>query len=234
MHKCKSWFVSFLFFPSITHNKSLLYACNLLLLFNSLFSITFQFQPHIIFISYFVAFLKIDLLSDLPIESMPHTFAYITFTMEFWPFGIFWPFWWHAGAYIISFHPAMSPHSSHLSLASTSCLSRVNTIFSLCSFLAEHRSSFSQHPLSACLVPVTQELGILLFFSLCFKYFLLHACSRTFFPLYHLIALYFFTTFFHSLALPKAISFPNHQIILMHSNLWTIIKISHFRSREAK
>lgn len=142
MNNCKSWFVSSLFFPSITHNKALICACSLPLFFNSLFSITFQFQPHIIFISHFAAFLRIELLSDLSAESMPHVFAYITFTMDFWPFDVFWPFWWNAVAYMISPHPAMSPHSLHLSLSLTPCLSRLNTVFNLCSFLAEYRSSF--------------------------------------------------------------------------------------------
>lgn len=86
------------------------------------------------------------------------------------------------------------------------------------SFLAEHRFSFSQHPLSACTVPVTQEsLYIALFSVLSISSSMLAAKAP--FPLYRLVILYFFTTLFHSLALPKAISFPNHQIIFMHSNL---------------
>lgn len=126
-----SWFVSFLFFPSITHNKTFICACSLPLFLNSFFSITFS-SNHIIFISYFAAFLRINLLSDLSTKCMPHTFAYITFTTDFWPFCIFWPCWWNAAADMISPNPAMSPHSLHLSLALAPCLSTLNTVFNLC------------------------------------------------------------------------------------------------------
>lgn len=168
MHKYKPWFVSFVFFPSITHNKALICACSLPLFSNSLFSIAFQFQPHIIFISYFAAFLSIDLLSDLSAECMPHAFAYITFTMDFWPFDIFWPCWWNAAAYMIAPHPAMSPHSSHLSLFLTPCLSRMNTVFHLCTVFLLNTDPVSSSALSMCPAPVTQESFYIALFSVCF------------------------------------------------------------------
>lgn len=186
-----------------------------------------------IFISYFAAFLRIDLLSELSTESIPHIFAYMTFTMDFWPFDVFWPCWWNTVAYMISSHPAMSPRSLHLSWVLTSCLSSLNTTFNLHSFIAEHRSSFFRTLFQHVQFQWHRSLCHSFFF--CFvKYFFLHVSSKASFPLYRLIVLYFFSTSFYSLALPKAISFPSHQIIFMHSNLWTIIEISYFRSRETK
>lgn len=128
----------------------------------------------------------------------------------------------------------MSLDSWHLSVALVPRLCRLNSIFRLCSFLAEWRSSFSQRLLSRSLVSVSRESLRIAIFSVCFvKYFLLHALSKAPFPLYELVFLYSFATLFHSLGLWKAISFSNHQIIFMHSNLWTI-EIPHLRSREAK
>lgn len=223
MHKYKSRFVSFVFFPSIAHNKALMLLAVPLYCWTPFFP-SLSSSNLIIFIPGFAAFLRIDLLSDLSTESMPHAFAYITFKWTFDPL----------------MSSDLSPPSNVTSLSAP--VISLNALFiqaEYCfqpvhSFLAEHRSSFSQHPLPACQVPGTQESLYIALFSVCFKYFLLHAHSKAPFPLYQLVVLYFFTTLFHSLALPKAISFPNHQIIFMHSDLWTIIEIPHFRSREAK
>lgn len=189
----------FLFAQFIPHDTAFICASILPLFLNS-FPITLEFQPHMIFISYFSEFPRIVLISDLPTESMQHASS----TMDFWPFDIFW----NAAAYMVWM------------LFSTV----------LPSFLAEHKSSWSQQPHSVCPVPEAQESGCSFVLFLLEEYFLLHVHSKAYLPLYHWQS----STLFHSLALPKAISFPNHQIIFMHSNLWTIIEISHFKSREAK